>query len=112
VETRRLIEGTCPECRDPLTEIQDDGIIEYRCLVGHRYSPEGLLNAHYDAEERALWAAVVGLEEALNLVQAVASHLEPQKAANILRDGENKEHQAKEIRRVLNQLKAYRLGSR
>ena len=110
METRRLIEATCPECRGPITEIQDGGVIEYQCLIGHRYSPEGILVAHYETEERALWEAVVGLEEAHKLVEAVAPHLTPETAGNVQRDGEDKRQQAGEIRRVLDQLRAYRLG--
>src|ERR687894_111967 len=44
--TSRLIEATCPECRGPLTEVVDDGVLGYRCLVEHRYSPMGLLAGH------------------------------------------------------------------
>ena len=71
-EDKKLIEATCPECRGPLTEIRHDDISEYRCLVGHRYSARGVLQAHSEAQEKALWAAVVALEEAANLARAVS----------------------------------------
>lgn len=111
MEKRHLIEATCPECRGPLTEIEDDGIIEYECLVGHRYSLQGVLRAHYETEERALWAAVVGLEEAQRLVQAVSAHLQPEMVGNLQRDAEGKQQQAHEVRRVLNELRGYNLGA-
>jgi two-component system chemotaxis response regulator CheB len=110
METRRLIEATCPECRGPLTEIQDGELVVYECLVGHRYSPEALLRTHYEAEERALWAAVVGLEEAEKLVEAVTPHLSPETGKDLPRDGKEKRQQAQLVRQVLDQLKAYRLG--
>lgn len=111
METRRLIEATCPECRGPLSEVQDGGIVTYECLVGHKYSPQALLDAHYDTEERALWAAVVGLEEAEKLVQAVAAHLKPETAQDLRDDANDKKEGASQVRRVLDQLKAYRLGN-
>ncbi len=44
-EQRRLINATCPECRGPLSAVTTGGIVEYQCLIGHRYSPQGLLIA-------------------------------------------------------------------
>lgn len=112
VDTRRLIEATCPEYRGPLSEIQDDSIVHYECLVGHKYSAEGLLLARYETEERALWATVVGLEEAQKVVQGVAPHLPVEAAQNVRRDAEDNLEQAHQIRRVLDELRAYRLGNR
>ena len=109
METRRLIEATCPECRGPLSEIQDEGIVVFQCLVGHRYSPEGLLQAHYETEERALWAAVVGLEEAEKMVQAVVPHLRPEIVQDLRHDVEDKLRQADQVRKVLEGIRAYRL---
>jgi len=111
LETRRLIEGTCPECRGPLSEVAQDGIVEFACLVGHRYSPTALLKTHYETEERTLWAAVLCLEEVEKLVQAVAPHLQPEAAKNLQADAEEKRQQADQIRRTLDGLRAYRLGS-
>lgn len=108
METRRLIEATCPECRGPLTEIRDGEIVEFHCLVGHKYSPEGLLLAHYETQERQLWAAVVSLEEASNLVNAVASHVGSEAARNLEQDADEKHEQARQLRKLLDRLKAYR----
>lgn len=110
METRHLIEATCPECRGPLTEIQDDGIVVYSCLVGHKYSPATLLAAHYETQERILWAAVVALEEAEKMVQAVARYLERDTAERLRDDAQSKRRQADDVRRVLNELKPYHLA--
>jgi hypothetical protein len=32
----RLINVSCPDCRGPLSEVIEDGVREYRCLVEHR----------------------------------------------------------------------------
>jgi two-component system, chemotaxis family, protein-glutamate methylesterase/glutaminase len=105
---RQLIEATCPECRGPLTEIQDDGHVEYECLVGHRYSPEALLHAHAETEERSLWSAVVALEEAQNIVNKVAPHLPPVVRSSLESEALQKAKQAGQIREILNHLTPFR----
>lgn len=70
MEDREIIEGTCPECRGPLTKVAHDHIYEYECLVGHKYSARTLLRAQPETQERTLWAAVVALEEASRLTEA------------------------------------------
>ncbi|HEY7387169.1 MAG TPA: hypothetical protein VH640_01585 [Bryobacteraceae bacterium] len=106
--SRRPIEATCPECRGPLTEIQDDGHAEYECLVGHRYSPEGLLHAHFETEERALWSAVVALEEAENIVGKVASYLPDPVRSSLESEASEKLKQAERIREILDHLTPFR----
>jgi len=106
--THHLIEATCPECRGPLTEVRDDGIVEYTCLVGHRYSPTALLHAHAETQERVLWSAVVALEEAQNLVAAVAPQLPPPVRSSLKSEAEEKRRQAGTIREILGHLTPFR----
>jgi two-component system, chemotaxis family, protein-glutamate methylesterase/glutaminase len=73
--TERLIDATCPECRGPMREIRHDNLAEYRCLVGHAYSALSFLVAHHETEERALWSAVVALEEYALMVKDIRSQL-------------------------------------
>jgi hypothetical protein len=78
--------------------------VEYECLVGHRYTPRALLHAHAETEERALWAAVLALEEAQNLVAAIAPHV-PQAIRGSLRaDAEEKSDQAARVRQIVHDL--------
>jgi two-component system, chemotaxis family, protein-glutamate methylesterase/glutaminase len=89
MRTVRLINATCPDCRGPLSEVIEDGVREYRCLVEHRYSVEELLHAHSDAEERALWMAILALEEAAVIARDIAtSH--PAAAARLLEQADEK----------------------
>ena len=81
------IEATCPECRGPLTRARIDHFDEFECLVGHKYSAEMLLNAHSETQERALWAAVVALEEARQLVAATADDFLTGSGATVGRAG-------------------------
>jgi two-component system chemotaxis response regulator CheB len=100
----RLLNGTCPDCRGPLSEVVENGVREYRCLVGHRFSDAGLLHAHSETQERALWAAVLALEEAAVLARAVAAHLPPA-APVLVSQASEKERQAEQVRRVLLELR-------
>ncbi len=106
---KHSIEATCPDCRGPLTKTEDEGITEFHCLVGHRYSPEGMLRAHYETEERALWAAVVALEEAGKMVEAVGRYVSSEVRRNLEQDAADKRRQAQTVRGVLDELNAYHL---
>jgi len=77
--SRRIIEGTCPEDRGPLAGGGDGDLVEFDCLARHRYAPEALLHAHAETQERALWSAVVALEEARKAAQVreIIPHLTP-----------------------------------
>jgi two-component system chemotaxis response regulator CheB len=102
----RLINATCPDCRGPLSEVIENGVREYRCLVEHRYSDLALLRAHYETQERALWAAVLVLEEAANIARDVAAHT-PTAAATLHAEAVDKEKQAAAVRLVVEQLKPF-----
>jgi len=45
IEAGRRINATCPDCRGPLSEFSYDELYEFRCLVGHSYSPRAVLAA-------------------------------------------------------------------
>jgi two-component system chemotaxis response regulator CheB len=62
----------CPECHGPLWENQNGAAIEYRCHVGHSYSPESLLIDQDEDLERALWSAIRTFEEQADLLRRVA----------------------------------------
>jgi two-component system, chemotaxis family, protein-glutamate methylesterase/glutaminase len=109
MDSERLIQATCPQCRGPLTEVRTGDICEYRCLVGHVYSPRTMLQAHSEAQEDALWAAVVALEEAAVLVGAVKSQLPPEEVARLEEQAIEKGRQAAEIRNILERLEPFEL---
>jgi two-component system chemotaxis response regulator CheB len=106
-ETKRHLEATCPDCRGPLSEISFERLREYECLVGHRYSSRTLLQAHSGTEENVLWAAVVALEEAANLVGIVGDDFPPAVAARLREQAEKKMAQAAVIRRILQELETF-----
>lgn len=114
METTRLINGTCPECRGPLSEtVNSEGsseIREYKCLVGHAYTARALLEAHCDAQERALWSAVVALEEAVNLVESLIDGFPPESSERLRQQAQRKHNQAKDVRAVLDHLEPFQTG--
>lgn len=107
METKQSIEATCPDCRGPLSEIRENDMPEYRCLVGHAYSARTLLQAHSAAQETALWAAVVALEEAAVLVRSVASQLPARVAERLEKQATEKQQQASDIRTILERLEPF-----
>ena len=84
-------------------------LFQYRCLVGHLYSAHSLLQAHFDAQESVLWAAVVALEETGNLVKAVASQFPPPVAEHLKRQVARKPQQAAALRAILQELEPFHL---
>lgn len=59
----------CPECNGPLWETKPGRSLQFRCHVGHAFSPDSLLETHADGLERALWSAVRTLDERAGLLR-------------------------------------------
>lgn len=94
---KKISGATCPECRGPLWEETQGRIVEYRCRVGHSYSPLSLLQEHRDTVERTLWSAVVALEEEADMADRLASKL----GEKVAIDATAKRAQAATIREML-----------
>lgn len=72
--TSELTALICPNCGGPLWESTSDGVIEYACHVGHRFSPDALRELEADQLDRALWTAVRALKEDAILHKRMAEH--------------------------------------
>jgi two-component system, chemotaxis family, protein-glutamate methylesterase/glutaminase len=66
---------TCPECGGTLWVHDEFGARRFRCRVGHAFSIDGMLLGKQTAVERALWAAVVALEERADLTRRVVKRM-------------------------------------
>jgi two-component system chemotaxis response regulator CheB len=54
---------SCPDCGGVLFELSEEGLLRFRCRVGHEYTGEALGAGQQASVDVALWAAVRSLEE-------------------------------------------------
>ena len=66
---------TCPECGGSLFWNDLDGAGRFRCRAGHTYSLNGLSVSKQEVLEKALWAAVVALEEQAEVARRILKRL-------------------------------------
>jgi two-component system chemotaxis response regulator CheB len=96
---------TCPECGGRIWELDGDEVLRFRCRVGHAYSADTFLQAHSDALEGALWAALNALEENASLSRRMARRSNERQhslsARRLLARATDTESQAALLRQVL-----------
>jgi two-component system chemotaxis response regulator CheB len=63
----------CPSCQGAMTETVENGLLRFRCHVGHAFSVDSLLAEQTESLEAALWASVRALEESAQLADRLAS---------------------------------------
>lgn len=91
----------CPECHGVLWELDDEGLLRFRCRVGHAYTADALSFAMSEAGENALWAAMRALEEKAALLRRM-SHRTGQRLANRYNEeAESYDRYVLEIRKML-----------
>lgn len=105
----QVVDLTCPECRGTIWEVPNGTMVQYRCRVGHSFSPRSMLAEHTAAQEKALWAAVVALEEGAVLASKLAQQLEPHLREPLLYECRQKQHQAATIRRLIQEQPVFSL---
>ena len=99
---RTLLETKCPECAGPLWEERQGSIVEYRCRVGHAYSPLALKEEEEEAIEKSLWASLITVENAADLSEKLAPELGPAGA----QDAREKRARANALREMISNLKS------
>jgi two-component system chemotaxis response regulator CheB len=63
---------TCPECGGTLWEHDEEGLLRFKCHVGHAYSADSLEVSQSQSLEAALWAALRSLQERAELFRRLA----------------------------------------
>jgi two-component system chemotaxis response regulator CheB len=101
---------TCPDCHGTLWEIDDAGVLRFRCRVGHAYTAQSFLMAHGEWLEQALWAALRTLEESGSLSRRMAERATRENmllsASRFMEKAVEAEEQAANIGRILQSNKA------
>ena len=92
----------CPECHGSLWEFDEDGVLQFRCRVGHSFSSEGLLVEHDGSLEATLWSAVRALEENASLRRRLAKRMHSSNLAELYdRKASESERHAGVLRELL-----------
>jgi two-component system chemotaxis response regulator CheB len=102
--------SVCPECGGVLTELREEGVSQWRCRVGHRYSPDSFDEAQAESVEAALWSAIRALGDRAALLRRMADQCESDGRARAARSFERKARhahaQAELVRRALSRAAA------
>lgn len=101
---------TCPECHGTLWEMGEEGVLRFRCHVGHAYTAETLVAGQSSGLEDALWAAVRAFEENAKLATRMAGRARGLEDAEgerrFARRAETAERHADEVRALLERMDA------
>jgi len=97
--TGTLSEITCPECGGALWEHDENGVVRFKCHVGHAFSAGSLEVAQSQALEMALWAALRSLQERADLFRRLARRAGG--SARLEEKAKTADDHAKVLRRVV-----------
>ena len=87
---------TCPECGGALWQVDQKGLTQFRCHVGHAYNGEALLAEQSEALEAALWTAVRTFREKSVLSRQLAEQERAKGATGLAARFEEQAAQAEE----------------
>lgn len=105
----QLTDLTCPDCRGTIWEVTRGNGKEYRCRVGHTYSPRNMLAEHFAAQEKALYAAIVALEEGASLATRLAPEFDDTREERLREEARQRDAQAEVLKRFLAERSSFSL---
>jgi two-component system chemotaxis response regulator CheB len=95
----------CPACGGALWELEEGGLVRFRCRVGHAWSAVSLLAEQSERLDEALWNALRALEEKAGLANLLAGRMQrlgsDRSAASFRKRADQARSQADVIRRAL-----------
>lgn len=95
---------TCPECSGVLFQMEEGGILRFRCHTGHAYSAESLMAAIADSIEDTLWSAVRVLEQHMILLRHLARHALQQQDTLLSKQLETRAQTAQDQVQIMRQM--------
>ena len=104
--TIELTRYTCPDCGGAIERIVDGTLLQFKCRVGHLYSPLSALNTHHDREENTIWTAAVLLEEGAEMAEELASTESGELAERLTKTAEQKRALANRVRQIAHEFPA------
>ncbi|MCW5980300.1 MAG: chemotaxis protein CheB [Bryobacteraceae bacterium] len=94
----------CPECNGILWEVEDEGLLRFRCRVGHAYTASSLSVEQSERLEDALWTAFRSLEETAGLHRRIADRARARGHVRVASEHEAAAETQDESARVLREL--------
>ncbi|HET7440074.1 MAG TPA: chemotaxis protein CheB, partial [Terriglobales bacterium] len=91
----------CPECHGVLWELEEGGLLRFRCRVGHAFTADSLRLVMSDATEDALWAAMRALEEKAGLLRRLSPRSATPARGAFVEEAETLVRHAQQIRKML-----------
>jgi two-component system chemotaxis response regulator CheB len=95
---------SCPGCGGVLWELEEGGVLQYRCHVGHSYSFAALAQEHSDELESALWRAVRMFREKAMLGRRQVTRARERGLLAILPRFEDEAREAEECAKLIEDL--------
>ena len=95
---------SCPDCGGVLFELDDSGLLRYRCRVGHGFTGEVLDDEQGGTVDATLWAAIRALEENAALARRLAHRAREQKQSISARRYEERAREAEAQARAVRHL--------
>lgn len=101
---------SCPDCGGVLYELEEGGLLRYRCRIGHAYAAESLSAAQSDSIDRALGIALRALEERAVLSRRLEKRMEEAGRTRLAFRYASRAEEAEEHATALRALIAEQLG--
>ncbi|MCY1046446.1 chemotaxis protein CheB [Corallococcus sp. bb12-1] len=96
---------SCPDCGGVLFELEEEGLLRFRCRTGHGYTAEALSSSQQQRLDAALWVALRALEESASLSRRLAAQSRqrdhPQSVNHFVGQARTAEAQVELLRRAL-----------